>query len=65
MMMTPVRTRKVLPQRLGPGDRDPELVARGYCARIDESGRRRCYREAEHAGECVFGTVFQFVQRRT
>jgi len=60
-------TTKAPPQetihRPEPGDRDANLAARGYCAKIDDSGRRRCYRAAGHAGDCVFGTTFQLVHR--
>lgn len=59
------------PRKLaGPGlpsrqqaDRDPALVARGYCGRIDRSRSGRCYGEAEHSEPCRFSPVFQLKRR--
>lgn len=43
-------------------ERDESIAARGFCGRIDEIGRHRCYRRANHPGACRYSRSFQLTQ---
>lgn len=42
---------------------DTGLTQRGYCGRLDLTGRCRCYRRRGHPGECTFSPSFQLMQQ--